>query len=323
MSTMRGLAASLLVAFACAPSQSVDRVALDGPVAITGGSGGSDGPGGTPTQGKDGGGLEDVSAGGGVDARPPDAAPDRRPVDAALPDRPAPLPTPDAPVDASPPDQAPDVADTAPEAPLPKLVQLVVGDTATLGPGDVAVRTVLATRLAGYTIRLRDDGGAVDLVNTHLIVIAGSVESGTVANKYRTVPVPVISLEYSLFDNMAMTGGTEDTDYGVAGGTQVDIADATHPLAATLSGTVSVVSAMANVGWGNPGAGAARIATLAGNPGRVAIFAYPKGTEMAAAVMAPARRVGFFALETAAARLTGAGVQLLAAAIDWALLPDP
>jgi hypothetical protein len=318
MSTMRGLATTLLVAFACAPSQSVDRVFLDGSVTVTGGTDGTTIPPAT-----EGGGAPAADAGldaGPSDARTLDMSQDRQ-VDAAQPDRPPDLPAPDAPPDTSPPDLAPDVADTAPEAPLPKVVQLVVGDTGTLLPGDVAVRTLLATRLAGYSIRLRDDGGAVDLVNTHLIVIAGSVESGMVGNKYRTVPVPVISLEYSLFDNLAMTGGTENTDYGGNDGTQVQILDATHPLAASLMGIVSTVTATANLAWGNPPPTAARIATLLGNPNRVAIFAFTKGAEMQA-VPAPAKRIGFFAVETAAARLSDDGIKLLAAAVDWALLPD-
>ena len=37
---------------------------------------------------------------------------------------------------------------------------------------------------------------------------------------------------------------------------------------------------------------------------------------------APARRVGLFALESAAANLSEQGIRLLGAAIDWALLPD-
>ena len=133
--------------------------------------------------------------------------------------------------------------------------------------------------------------------------------------------MPVISLEYSLFDNLAMTGGTENTDYGGNGGTQVEIVDATHPLAASLTGVVSVVTETANMAWGNPAATAVRIATFVGNPNRVAIFAFTKGAEMLA-VLAPAKRVGFFAVETAAARLSDDGIKLLAAAIDWALLPD-
>ena len=40
-----------------------------------------------------------------------------------------------------------------------------------------------------------------------------------------------------------------------------------------------------------------------------------------ATTAAAAKRVGFFALETSAARLSGGGVALLGAALDWALLP--
>ncbi len=323
MSTIRGLTVAVLVACSCAP-QPVDRVDVDGSLTLGGDTrgvdrpdGGNDGAGTVGTAGRPAPDAGGGGAGGSIDA-PVDRLVDR-PADANPADAPAP---PDAAADLAPPaDLAPEVGDTAPEAALPKVVQLVVGDTGALGPGDTAVRTLLATHLLGYSIRLRDDSGAVDLVNTHLIVIAGSVASGMVANKYRTVPVPVISLEYSLFDNLAMVGGEEDTDYGGGDAEQIEIVDSTHPLAAGLTGLVSVVTAESNLAWGNPAATAIRIANVAGEPDRAAIFAYPKGAQMTA-LLAPAKRVGFFAVETAAARLSDDGIRLLAAAIDWSLLPD-
>jgi hypothetical protein len=142
-----------------------------------------------------------------------------------------------------------------------------------------------------------------------------------VGNRYRAVAVPVIILEYSLFDNMGMTGTTEDTDFGVVSGTQLQIDDPAHPLAANLTGIVAVVTGTANVSWGNPNMAAARVATIVGVPGRAAIFAFTRGAQMAA-LMAPAKRIGFFALETAAAKLSDSGFNLLVAAVDWALLPD-
>jgi hypothetical protein len=271
----------------------------------TGGAGGNGGP----VDGTGGAARMDAMP----DRRPPDAPPDLAPA----PDRPLP---PDASPDTALPDLPPPMPDTAPEAPQPQVVQLVVGDTGALGPGDATVRTVLATRLPGFNIRLRDDGGTLDLVNTRLIVIAGSVESGTVGSRYRDVPVPVISLEYSLFDNMGMTGTDENTDFGVTSGAQVAILDPLHPLAAGLSGMVAIASESSNLGWGNPSDQAIRVATLANMPLRAAIFAYPAGAQLRGLV-APAKRVGLFALESAAANLTDDGIKLLGAAVDWALQP--
>jgi hypothetical protein len=310
---------------ACAPPQSVDRVSLDG--SLTGGSGGS------PESGVVGGtGVEAGMAGAGGSGGAPafdapfvDRPTDRR-AESPPPDRAPDRPPPDAPVDTRPPpDTAPDLAppppDLAPDLAPPAVVQLVVGDTAALTGGDTAIRTLLASRLTGFMIRLRDDGGAVDTVNTRLIVIAGSVESGTVGNKYRDVPVPVISVEYSLFDNLGMTGGTENTNLGVLAGTQVQILTDMHPLAAGLTGAVPVVTTSANLSWGVPAPTAVQVASVVGQPERATVFAYLKGDQMVTGT-APARRIGLFALDSAASRMTDSGRALLNAAIDWALLPD-
>ena len=333
MSTLRGIAAALLLAVACAP-QPVDRVTVDGAViggvAGRGGAGGAGGIGsidgtgdGAVAVGGSGGSLGSPDATGGaggrmdvaparLDVRPPDVSPDRQPV--------LPPPPPDvAPPDAAPPDLPP-TPDTAPDTPLPQVVQLVVGDPATLGAGDATIRTVLATRLPGFTIRLRDDGGALDLTSTRLYVIAGSVESGTVANRYRDVAVPVICLEYSLFDNMGLTGPTENTDFGTVSGTQITILEPLHPLAAGLSGMIAIASASSNLGWGDPLEGAVRVAELASMPARAAIFAFDAGAQLRGLV-APARRVGLFVLESAGGNLTDNGIKLLGAAVDWALAP--
>jgi hypothetical protein len=326
MSTFRGPAAALLLAVACAP-QPVDRVTVDGAVTATGGAAGRGGAGGAGgsidgtgdaaiAAGGSGGSFDATGGTGGrmdamADRRPPDLSPDRQP---DLPPPPDVLPP-----DAALPDLPP-MPDTAPDTPLPQVVQLVVGDTGTLGAGDATIRTVLATRLPGFTIRLRDDGGALDLTNTRLYVIAGSVESGTVANRYRDVAVPVICLEYSLFDNMGLTGPTENTDYGVVGGTQVNILEPLHPLAAGLSGMIAIVSASSNIGWGAPLEGAVRVAALANMPARAAVFAFEPGTQLRGLV-APAKRVGLFVLESAAANLNENGIRLLGAAVDWALAP--
>ena len=75
---------------------------------------------------------------------------------------------------------------------------------------------------------------------------------------------------------------------------------------------------MAPVTWGLPAATAERVAVLQGMVNRVAIFGYRRGTAMVSG-QAPARRVGFFAANAAAANLTDNGVRLFAAAIDWAI----
>src|SRR6185436_14198101 len=94
-------------------------------------------------------------------------------------------------------------------------------------------------------------------------------------------------------------GGTSGTDYGTTGSqTQLDIAKAGHPLAAGLTGRVTVATSNQTFGWGaSIATGAVKVATLVGNTGRAAIFGYPKGAlrKDSPATAAPARRVGAWA----------------------------
>ena len=341
MRGMRALAAALVVLCGCGPSSPLDRVSVrprdaaparSPDAGSAAGGGPSEGPTGGPG-GADGGaaGVADVSpmpsAADGAPAQGPSAPPDGAP--APVPTLPAPDAAPDAVPEPAPPDAAPDLPpdapvqpDSAPVPPAPRVAQLIVGSPTTPFPGDIALRTLLAVHLPGFEVRLRDDVAPIDLKDVELIVIAGSVSSDTVGSKFRDVPVPVLCLEYTLFDNLGMTAAVDQTDLGGdSGGTQVDILDPTHPLAAGLSGLVTVVSARSNLAWGRPAAAAARVASIPGLPNRSTIFAYTTGAAMTT-LAAPARRLGLFALETAAARLSDGGIQLLRAAVDWALLAD-
>src|SRR5262249_59915450 len=95
---------------------------------------------------------------------------------------------------------------------------------------------------------------------------------------------------------IAMTGPTSDVDYGtVDGQTQLTIVNATHPLAAGLSGTVGVAVDPIKMRWGLPGANAITIATAVGQPTRATVFACEQGVTMAdGTTLAPARRGGLF-----------------------------
>ncbi|WP_266156701.1 hypothetical protein [Dyella silvatica] len=71
--------------------------------------------------------------------------------------------------------------------------------------------------------------------------------------------------------------------------------------------------------WGKPGLGASIIATVAGQPEKVAIFGYEKGATMDYESLAPARRVMFFLDNETFDNLTPEGLHLFDAAIDWAM----
>jgi hypothetical protein len=290
----------LALAAGCAPPQSLDRAILtDAPLAggdarpgtagTGGGSGGIDGTGGLGGVG----GIVDASIRDRAPDRSPDRAPDRNPPDTQ--------PPPDAP------------GDTAPAA----TVLFVVGNPAMLGASDNRIRSVLASK--NLAIRTADDNAAANVTGVQLVVLSGSCDSGTLNGKYRDVRVPIVSMESADYDQMGMTP-TAETDFGETAATALTIDPNGHPIAiaAGLTGNVAVVTASSTLGWGHPGPGAQKVATLQGMADRVAIFAYPTGAMMPMG-MAVAPRVGFFASNDAAGRINDNGVKLLSAAIDWAL----
>jgi hypothetical protein len=165
-------------------------------------------------------------------------------------------------------------------------------------------------------IRAAPASSADDATGRALVVISSSVTSTDVNAKFRTTVTPVLSWKSSIFDDMGLTGAAVDTDYGTAGNQrQLVIATPSHPMAAGLTGTVTVTTSAANFSWGEPAATAVVIARLPGAPEtRAGIFAYEKGVAMVG-LTAPGRRVGFF---QAASSLTPQGWALFDAAVRWA-----
>ncbi len=306
----------LVLSLGCAP-QSADRAtltdALD-PPGPTDARTSTAGVGGLAGMGGAGG----VGGGPPVDAReappPPDVPPDR-PLDRA-PDTTPPQPPP--PPDAAPTDDAAG-GDAPGEGLSASTVLMVVGDPAMLSPSDTRLRALLEER--GTPVRIVDDTAAPDVSDVAIVVLAGSCASVTLAMKYRTVPVPVLNLEPAVQDDLGLTAAT-DADFGEQDmSSGLTVAMAMHPMAAGLTGDPGVVSTASSFGWGRPAAAAQRIAIIQGMANRVAIYAYPKGAMMVGLV-APARRVGFFAADGSARYLGANGVRLFNAALDWALTPE-
>jgi RHS repeat-associated protein len=125
-------------------------------------------------------------------------------------------------------------------------------------------------------------------------------------------------MEMQVYDDMLMTGPTLGTDYNSEGGqTQVVISSPSHPLAAGLTGTVSVTSSPINFGWGKPALSAARVASMTNDATKFTVFGYESGVMMNG-LAAPARRVGLFPMSTAPSVLNGNGWALFDGAVRWA-----
>jgi hypothetical protein len=129
-----------------------------------------------------------------------------------------------------------------------------------------------------------------------LVVISASVSSSPIGTKFRDVTVPVIVMEDDLYPDMGMTGSQGSQHGNTPPGTQVNIMNDTHALAAGLGlGNHAIYEGNDNRVWGVPGSAAIKIASLPSDNTKFAVFAYRTGDAMPGQPNnAPARRVGFF-----------------------------
>lgn len=185
----------------------------------------------------------------------------------------------------------------------------------------VDARIVAHLRQQGYVVEQTSQDTPVEAARgVGLVVISSSVAAKHVAPGWRELAVPLLTWENDLLDDLAMTGKRSGTDYGEAAKERyLWLVNAPHPLAACLSaGAVNVYDKQAPMSWGKPGLGAAIIATLYGQPEKVAIFGYEKGATMDYETLAPARRVMLFMDNDSFPNLSAAGLRLVDAAVRWA-----
>ncbi len=201
----------------------------------------------------------------------------------------------------------------------PKTALFVVSNAASLNAGDTAVKTRLEG--LGYTVTLKTATASAtsDATGKTLVLISSSVASGDVNTKFKSVTVPVITWEYALYDDMAMTNTTSGTDYGYNTGTSMVITSASHPLAGGLSGTVNLYNTSTNIPFGVPSANAINVGTVSSTSTRKLEFAYDKNAAMVGGFTVNARRVGLFLVDTATP--TTDAWTLFDAAVSWSTAP--
>ena len=187
-------------------------------------------------------------------------------------------------------------------------------------PTDQRIAAHLGAR--GYSVQLVDQDYRPELArDASLIVISSTVSSKDVLPGWRTLPVPLVTWENDLLDDLGMSGKRHDVDFGETDKERyLWLVNAPHPIAAGLpAGVVNVYGKQAAMSWGKPGLGASIIASVYGQPEKAAIFAYETGATMDYETLAPARRVMFFMSNDSFANLSQSGQQLFDAAIDWAI----
>ena len=205
--------------------------------------------------------------------------------------------------------------------PRPEIL-MVVGTVSnpTLNAADEAIRAKLES--LGYNVRVMQAAASTtaDATRKEMVVVSSTITSGDVAAKFRNVTIPVIMWEQAVQDDFGMTSLTDTTDRGTTTDQMdLEIINSTHPLAAGLSGVVTVTTVPEAFSWGLPLESAIEVAQLPGDPTRMPIYAYDTGAIMHDNFAAPARRVMLFMGDPTYENLTENGLKLVDAAFRWAL----
>jgi hypothetical protein len=174
----------------------------------------------------------------------------------------------------------------------------------------------------GFTVTVADAGtlSPERARAATLLVLSPSVSSKQLRSWFAEVPVPMLVLESTGWEQLGLTGTRWRRDIGpVPPLAEVTIEDPAHPLAAGLSGNVRVLATPLNLRWAAPPATATLIARYAGAPEHAGLmFGYERGAQTAAG-LAPARRVAlaFLGNGRVIRALTEQGWRLFDAAALW------
>lgn len=169
-------------------------------------------------------------------------------------------------------------------------------------------------RFAGADVRVVDDDDATstDYSEDDLVFVSTSVALRKVLDHFDTLPIPLITDEHHLTDDMSMAR----RPIGLVRTDSITIAEPTSPLAAGLSGDVVLTSIETPIGFATVGRGATVVGTVGAD--LPAYFAYDTGDQMVGA-LAPAPRVYFPGTTATASVAKRSYLSLLDAAVNFAL----
>jgi hypothetical protein len=154
-----------------------------------------------------------------------------------------------------------------------------------------------------------------------VVYISEVISSSTVGSKLNESPVPVVSAEHYIADDMGFAGPNEQEHYGKLefSYTDITIVDPGHPLAAGLSGDVTIYTDVGSVGFSVPQGDVEVVAVVPDIPEYAVIYGYDTGAVAMDGSIVPARRAFYYLFEGMETLQTEAGWNLLGAAFAWAL----
>ena len=160
-----------------------------------------------------------------------------------------------------------------------------------------------------------------DAADKDLVLISESVTSSNIGNVFNDLPVPVITMEGFIQDDMQFTGATENTDYGFVAtvGTAVNVVG-DHPLLGGLpTGLVQIYQEPGSMQWGAPVEAATILATLPDDETRPTFYILETGSLLLDGSTTPARRAFFTPHSSISQSMTEQGTLLIANLILWGI----
>lgn len=204
-------------------------------------------------------------------------------------------------------------------------VKLVVGNAASLTSGDTKLKTLLEGM--GHTVTLTSDETAESVSGIDLVVVADSVSTATLGEKYHAQAVPLMVMQPSWWDEANLI--TDGASVSTSTLTSEYILTATHDVTDGPHGTFSVgtitIASTGNkrylVSSSNLAAGATAImAFQSASQTAYSCFAIEQGGTLAnSAGAAPHRRFGWGNKDDMYASWDADGENLFKNAVAWAL----
>lgn len=192
---------------------------------------------------------------------------------------------------------------------------VMIGAAVPFAGADLTVKEHLEALGFDVEEHSQDENDPVDISGAVGVFIGEALGSSNVTNGYKDVSIPVITIEAYVLDDMSL--GVDGTFNGTD--KDLNIVDATHPIAGGLSGVVEVATAAADICSCGEVLGDAQIVAETPTDGRAAIVAYEEGAADGDGNPLPARRVFAFAHENLTPLMTDAGWGLMERSVLWAL----
>lgn len=199
-------------------------------------------------------------------------------------------------------------------------ILLVVGNAAAPTTADTYLESILEG--LGHTVTLRSDDDADDVTGFNGVVIAESVASATIAAKYGTAAVPVITHETGNINDLGFSDVEGSTNVDT---TDIDVQEPTHPIMDGPHGSFSATTWTVFSPTGRLGfvidatlpAGVVSVATDFELSTRHVCLACEEGDDLTSGP-APGKRAFIWPTDLASPTINANGENMLKNAYEWA-----